>query len=135
MRTSPDRKGTVQRRRKKHLICILVIVSIAGGISGCKKSETVESSRATNEPALPSVQHATTAQGAAPQTQPALTQSNSEPDLAELNRTLIRWIVANKRPPANFEDFAKTSGVQIPPPPAGKKYVVGKDMHIQLVNR
>jgi hypothetical protein len=37
--------------------------------------------------------------------------------------------------PANFDEFAATAGVPIPPPPAGKKYFLAKDMHIQLVNQ
>jgi hypothetical protein len=61
--------------------------------------------------------------------------SNAAPDLAELNRDLLRWILRNRRKPASFEDFSATAGVVIPPPPAGKRYVIAKDMHIQLVER
>jgi hypothetical protein len=57
------------------------------------------------------------------------------PDLSELNRGLKRWILGNRRRPKNFEDFAATAGIAIPPPPAGKQYIIGSDMHIQLVNR
>ena len=60
---------------------------------------------------------------------------NGQPDLAELNRSLLRWIIGHKRPPANFEDFAASAGVVIPPPPAGKKYFIAKNMHIQLVSQ
>jgi len=68
-------------------------------------------------------------------TTPAAAKPNGEPDLAELNRGLIRWIVRNRRPPANFQDFAATAGVTIPPAPPGKKYVIAQNMHIQLVNQ
>lgn len=72
----------------------------------------------------------------APGTAPAVVAApNGEPDLGELNRNLIRWIVRNQRRPANFEDFAATAGVVIPPAPAGKKYVIAKNMHIQLVSQ
>lgn len=60
---------------------------------------------------------------------------NGEPDMAELNRSLLRWVLKNRRRPNNFEDFAATAGVAIPPPPAGKKYVLGSNMKIQLVSR
>jgi hypothetical protein len=61
--------------------------------------------------------------------------TNAAPDLVELRRALARWLVRNRRPPANFEDFAATAGVVIPPPPAGKKYVITKRMEILLVDR
>jgi len=66
---------------------------------------------------------------------PAVTP-NGEPDLAELNRSLLRWVMANRRKPASFEDFAATANATIPPPPAGKKYSINKStMHIVLVNQ
>jgi hypothetical protein len=58
-----------------------------------------------------------------------------EPDVAELNRDLLRWVLKNKRTPTSFEDFAATSGVSIPPAPPGKKYILAKDMHIKLVQQ
>jgi hypothetical protein len=111
--------------------------------AGCgKKSEKPLSSAApplqttqdTSQPAAP---------GSAVNSQPvpvalatnAPGVTNAAPDFAELRRALARWLVRNRRPPANFEDFAATAGVVIPPPPAGKKYVITKDMHIQLVDR
>ena len=60
---------------------------------------------------------------------------DAAPDLAELNRSMIRWLMKNHRKPKSFEDFAATAGVAIPPPPAGKKYIIAPNMHIQLVNR
>jgi hypothetical protein len=65
---------------------------------------------------------------------PAVTTSDGGLDMGELNRCLIRWVVRNRRPPANFEDFASTAGVAIPPPPAGKKYFIARNMHILLVS-
>ncbi len=123
-------------RNKVSLVGATVLAVTVGFCGGCKKSEP-EQVTTTSEVSTPS---------APPQPQPSpnqpvgqpqatLAQPDGQPDLAELNRTLIRWIVAHKRAPASFEDFAATSGVQIPPPPAGKKYIIAKDMHIQLVSR
>ncbi len=61
------------------------------------------------------------------------TTPDGQPDLAVLNRSLLRWVMGNRRSPANFADFAATAGVPIPPPPSGKKYIINKSMHIQLV--
>ncbi len=66
---------------------------------------------------------------------PAVTAPNGGPDLGELNRCLIRWVVRNRRPPANFDDFAATAGVTIPPPPPGKKYFIAKNMHVLLMDQ
>jgi hypothetical protein len=63
------------------------------------------------------------------------TTTNTAPDLAELDRGLLQWILRNRRRPDNFADFAATAGIHIPPPPKGKKYVIAKNMHIQLVDR
>jgi hypothetical protein len=58
-------------------------------------------------------------------TQPAapvapVVQPSGEPDLGELNRCLMRWLMANRRRPASFEDFAATAGTPIPPPRPAK---------------
>jgi len=42
--------------------------------------------------------------------------------------------MANRRVPKNFQDFASTAGVTIPPPPPGKKYMLSNDMHIILAD-
>ncbi len=65
----------------------------------------------------------------------ATASAQPDPDLQDVNRQLRRWILKNQRPPENFEDFAATAGMQIPPPPAGKKYAIDKHMHVVLVNR
>ena len=58
-----------------------------------------------------------------------------QPDLPELNRSLLRWMLGHRHAPKDFEEFAATAGVAIQPPPAGKKYFIRKDMHIVLVDR
>lgn len=56
-------------------------------------------------------------------------------DLRALNHTYIGWIVANRRRPKDFDDFVKSSGIQIPPAPAGKKYIIDKSGFIALANQ
>lgn len=107
-------------------------LTVIAVFAGCGKKETP----APTAPAQPPPQAAQPA--AAPQqpqvSHPPVAQANAEPDMGELNRAMIRWIVRNKRAPSTFEEFASTAGVQIPPPPAGKKYVIAANKHIQLVN-
>lgn len=105
---------------------------MALGASGCGK-------KATQQATPPSAPAASQPAQQAPQPvqnspQPAA-QQNGQPDLAELNRDLIRWIVGHKRPPNSFEEFAASAGVTIPPAPPGKKYILANPPRIQLVNQ
>jgi len=77
---------------------------------------------------------ATVPQGMATQGAPFVVDTNSGVDLAELNREVKRWMAANQKVPSSFEDFAVQSKVTIPPAPAGKKYVLSKEMRVVLVD-
>ncbi len=61
--------------------------------------------------------------------------ADTNPDLAELNREVKRWIMKHRDMPTNFAQFEATAGVPIKPPPPGKKYVLDEKMHVQLKNR
>jgi hypothetical protein len=59
----------------------------------------------------------------------------ADANLADLTRELRRWIVKTKQRPASFEDFAAKAQIQVPPPPAGKKYVITQEMRVALADR
>lgn len=111
LRRLPGRSGV----RVWVLACGLALASSSCG----KKSES--SSAAPSAPATQAVSAATA---------PA-----AQPDLDAITRQLRRWIVRNQRPPKDFDDFAATANVPIPPPPEGKKYAINSQMHVVLVNR
>ncbi len=124
------------------VVVFAVMVLMMAGLSfGCSKSPKAaapvpaapvqDATAQTNPAAAPSAMPSPAPSAASP----SLTTANGSPDLGELNRCLVRWIVKNRRRPANFEDFAATAGVAIPPPPAGQKYILGNNMHIQLVGQ
>lgn len=69
------------------------------------------------------------------QTPRATPAAPGEPDISSLNRALRSWILANRRAPRDFDDFAASAGVPIPAAPSGKKYIITSAMHIQLVNQ
>jgi hypothetical protein len=120
-------------RLPANLLFGLGLVLVAALLSsGCKKATVAEPASAAAEiqPAADQAPISNTVVTAAP----AVTQPAAGADLGELNRGMIRWIVANRRRPNNFEDFAATANMAIPPPPTGKKYVIDSTMHIQLVN-
>ena len=118
-------------------VCLALVVGVLF-FAGCGKAK--KSAAETPAPSPESVKQAETdhlpVATPTPAAAPALaTAPNGEPDLKELDRSLLRWLMRNRRKPASFEDFSATAGVAIPPPPAGKKYVIAKNMHIQLVDR
>lgn len=107
---------TRAHRSAKRFVLFLAILAFSAGCSH------------KNEQPAPSPQ----------QTNSSISNTNAaataEPDLAELNRAMRRWLIANRRPPKNFGEFAATAGVPIPPPPAGKKYIIAPNMHVELVD-
>ena len=115
--------------------CLFFLLAAAIVICGCgKKKEALPpaAAEAVNAPLAPG-QTAMPVAAKVKQPVPVLTQADGQVDLPEIQRTVIRWIVSNRRRPASFEEFAATAGAPIPPPPAGKKYIITRDMHVQLV--
>ena len=47
-----------------------------------------------------------------------------EANLSQLSHALRKYIAGSHSLPKDFNDFLAKSGVQPPPPPAGKKYVI-----------
>jgi hypothetical protein len=72
-----------------------------------------------------------------PPTPPVAVAANAEgsADLKALNHAYIVWIVQNHIRPKTFEEFVASSKISVPPPPAGKKYVIDKSGFINLVNQ
>jgi hypothetical protein len=56
-------------------------------------------------------------------------------DLKALNHAYIGWIVQTRRSPSSFEDYVAMSGVKVPPPPPGEKYVIDKNGFINLATK
>jgi hypothetical protein len=104
---------------------------------GCSKKN--QSSVTSVPPAQPQTDAAQPAP-AAPSTvvnsgTTAAVTTNGLPDLRPLNQALMGWVYQNGRRPANFEEFAASTGVPIPPPPAGMKYTFNSRGLISIVNR
>jgi hypothetical protein len=114
------------------------LLALALVVCGCGRKKSLAAAKSSDATQAPSsTQPATGAPGPGPQAlrQPeTIAQPDGQTDLHALNRCLVRWLIANKRRPKDFADFAATAGVTIPPPPSGKKYAIGSNMHIVLVN-
>lgn len=88
-------------------------------------AETNPAPAAANQPAyVPS---------AAPATVAASPEGGA--DLKQLNQAYIGWIVQNRRRPKTFAEFVTLSGINVPPAPAGKKYVFDKSGFITLADQ
>jgi len=112
------------------MVCLALMLGAIVLSAGCgKKSAPPVSNTSpaqTNQEAVSS-QPAPAAPGSAENSQPVPPTTSAEPaptDLKELNHALLRWVVQNHYRPKSFEDFVARSNIQVPPPPAGKKYVI-----------
>jgi len=63
------------------------------------------------------------------------TNAAGQPDFPEMNRDVRRWLLRNRRAPKDFAEYAASATIQIPPPPAGKKYALDKHLHVILVSQ
>jgi hypothetical protein len=115
------------------LTAIMVATSFS---TGCQKPKPPAVQTAVDQNTNPAIMNPTPVIQQPSPANPATVTAKpaAGPDLRELDRGLIRWIVSNRHRPANFEEFAATANITIPPPPAGKKYVFDQTMHIQLVD-
>lgn len=111
--------------------CLVILTVLL--IAGCGKSS------APSAPISSDSGNASKAVSVAPipsANRPAIgTNSNDTlPTLQTLNRALLGWTIQNHRHPQNFAEFASTANIQIPDPPAGKKYTLNARGFITLVD-
>jgi hypothetical protein len=122
--------------KKILLIWAAIMLSSMLFVSGCSRKSSdaasFQSSAQTN-------QVGGTANAVSPgQSAPAvasIAQADGQADMTELDRVARMWMFRNHRRPTSWDDFAANAGVQIPPPPPGKKYVLSRDMRVTLVDR
>jgi len=133
-----NRTNSQAVRRMGFALTLTGLLALALAICGCSKKKSLEVGKSAADVQAPaSTQPAPGVPGPLVLSQPAeaMVQSDGQPDFHALNRCMVRWLIANKRRPKDFDDFAATAGMPIPPPPAGKKYAIGDNMHIVLVNQ
>jgi len=114
---------------------ILVLGMLAAGC-GKSKPASVEASAPPIFEATNRAPAATITAAAPVPTQVVIPASpDGTPDLKAINQAYIRWIVQNRQRPKNFEEFVSLSGAHLPPPPAGKKYVIDKNGFINFASQ
>lgn len=138
MKAPTHRQRVVDSRaRWKQILCAGLVGAAALLAAGCRKSaqsppptpqttnasQSVSPAASESQPAAMNSSHAQTAP-----------KSNAAPDLRPLNSALLDWRMQHRRVPANFEEFAASANIKIPPPPPGKKYIINGKGLISLVN-
>ena len=116
-------------------LAMVLALGLAGLASGCgKKAEepATPPAAAVQEPPGPAPGPRVAQQPAQPRTLEVQEGAGADAVLEQMNRELLRWIVAHRRKPASFEEFISSARLTVPPPPAGKRYVLGSNMKIVL---
>ena len=134
------KKGSMRLLIKILPIWTAIMLASTLFVSGCSR----KSSDTANSQAIAQTNQVIETANAAPPAQPtpaamstatSIVQADGQANMAELDRVARMWMFRNRRRPTSWEDFAANAGVQIPPPPLGKKYVLSKDMRVTLVDR
>jgi hypothetical protein len=117
----------------KEILCVAILCGSGLLGAGCHKKAGNDAAAATNQPQaeVPAAGAPSgTGGGRVPVAAPVPVKNASE-----LDRALSNWVARNRRAPRNFEEFAATAGVNIPPPPNGKRYAIDKTGHVVLIKR
>ena len=119
---------------------LALIWGVAMFATGCGKKESAAPSATTVAPEQTATQE--TAAATAP-SQPvhtpvsataAANADNGLTVLQQMNRSVIQYRIQNHRNPTSVEEVAAFAGVQVPPPPPGKKYVFNGKGFVVLVD-
>ena len=120
---------------------LALILGVAMFAAGCGKKESAAPSATTAAPqqtATPETANPNTAAATAtnrPVYIPSMSAADTgTPVLQQLNLSVIQYRMQNHRNPTSVEELAAFAGVQIPPPPPGKKYAFNKRGLIVLVD-
>jgi hypothetical protein len=119
-------------------LTVIGVLLVTVVMVGCGQKKTV----VVNTPVVPDAgsNAATTPQS----TQPTLAQAvgatvpvapEGGADLRQLNQVYFRWIVQTHQRAKTFEDFVARSGINVPPPPQGKKYLIDHAGFIAMQNQ
>ncbi len=117
MKTSfPSRRRRV-RGAAPAALSVLVLVGVAGGITSCGRS-----GGGTGE---------APAAGAS-----AAAQEETGRLLSELTQQVRKYSVEQRQPPASLDDLVARGYLkELPAAPAGKRFVITKNLQVELANR
>ena len=133
---APENIVPGQYRRLEAGLCLIGVIGCAFLSGGCSKHEAAGQPVAGAMPADTNQNPSVSAPPPADASAPVVAASpDGGADLRQLNHIYISWIVQNRRRAKSFDDFVSSSGAQVPPAPAGKKYVIDNNGFIALANQ
>jgi hypothetical protein len=106
-----------------------------GLAAGCKKHAAPDRANATPPPDPSSTSAAPVLLPSGVGPNAALGGGDVNATLAQLTQQLRRTIARTRSMPTSFEDFVATAQMQVPPPPAGKKYAITQQGTVVLEDR
>jgi hypothetical protein len=134
--------------RHKPAFCFALVLTAALSFTGCSKKPAVAEAPAP-QPALDTNQNKTAAAPVVPEAAPVVPEAtpvapeapaviaaspNGGANLSALNQAYIGWVIQNHHHAKSFEEYVAASGISVPPPPAGKKYIIDKNGFINYAN-
>jgi hypothetical protein len=131
----PNYRISSQRMAGFGLVALMVATALL--TNGCGKGKSSTAQALAQSPVADTNQAPAVIQQALPPASAPVVVAVSPDggaDLKQLNHAYIDWVMQNRRRPTSFEEFVKLSGIQVPPPPAGKKYVIDGHGFINYVN-
>jgi len=116
---------------------LITFVAISTFLVGCGRETDESASVPTSADVSGNVSHGTPMAPAEVQPQQLEVPQGADQKtiLEELNREVKKWVMRNRRKPANFEEVVSTSHLQVPPPPPGKKYVLNSELKVELADQ
>jgi hypothetical protein len=127
-----------QSSSSRFLLLAAALLIVAGcGKKAVPETTAVSTPTETAPVSTPAPEnHSTPVYNAPPASAPTVASaSTGGADLKQLNHIYIGWVIQNRRRAKSFEEFVAASGVQVPPAPDGKKYVIDGNGFINLASR
>jgi len=126
--------------------CLALVLGAVIFATGCGKKENAAPATTTVPTPAPTPQDTTQPttenttpvpnQPGPPRADPAAAAKLdvSVPVLVQLNRAILRYRMQSNHNPGSVEEASAVTGIQLPPPPSGKKYILNRKGFVVLTD-
>jgi len=109
---------------------LAIVAGVTVLLTGCNKAKSPP-----GEVSVPAPAASTNAAPADASAAATDTTTNGQPDMRALNRQFISYELENHTHFKTLDEYQAAAHIQLPPPPAGKKYAIDKRGYITLANQ